>query len=571
MRAERPWHAHYPEEVLPAYPFPTGNVAQLLLNAAENMPKQIAIRFFDSKMTYESLRDEAYRFANALQEQFDLQKGDRVAIMLPNCPQLVIAYFGTLLAGGTVVMTNPLYQEEELAYQVKDAESVILVTLDLLLPRVLPVQAHLGKQSIIYTSIKEYLPFPKNKLYPLKMKKEGHSLHIPKQSGLQGLQHLLYSTSPKRCVVQVDDAQDLALIQYTGGTTGLPKGVMLTHANLLANTIQTTTWSYKLQYGQESYMGVIPCFHVFGLTVLLNQCTHMAGTLILMPRFDPDEVLGHIQKYRPTIFPGVPTMYMALSHHSRIHDVDLSSIEVCISGSAPLPLEVQQRFEALTGGRLTEGYGLTETAPVTHVNPIWGKRKSGSIGIPLPNTDCYVVHPDTRKPCSRGEVGELAVKGPQVMKGYWKRPVETAQVLQDGWLYTGDLATMDEDGYFTIVDRKKEMIISSGFNVYPREVEEVLYRHPGIKEAAVIGIPDAYRGETVKAFIVPRENTSVHESQLDEWCRQRLAAYKVPRHYEFRDQLPKTIIGKVLKRALIEKQMEQKSTHKSEDTNRDGS
>lgn len=379
---------------------------------------------------------------------------------------------------------------------------------------------------------------------------------MPQGEGIFSFKELIAASPNIAVYEEVDAENDLALLQYTGGTTGLSKGVMLTHYNLLANAVQINNWFYRAVPGEEVFLAALPFFHVFGMTVLMNQSVSIAGKLVIVPKFDVDLVLKTITKMRPTLFPGAPTMYISLINHAKIEDYDLSSINVCVSGSAALPLEVQERFEQLSGGRLIEGYGLTESSPVAHVNPIWEKRKLGSIGIPVPDTDAKIVDPVTAEELPVGEIGELIIKGPQVMKGYWNRDEETRQTLRDGWLFTGDMGTMDEDGYFFIVDRKKDMIIASGFNIYPREIEEVLYEHPHVKEAIVAGVPDPYRGETVKAFIVPREGAPISKEELNKWCRERLAAYKVPRMYEFRDSLPKTLVGKVLRRRLLEEEME---------------
>ncbi|BFH68084.1 long-chain-fatty-acid--CoA ligase [Paenibacillus dendritiformis] len=548
---ERPWIRHYPEEVAPTADYPKHNVAQLLIQAAVQYPSRTAVHFMGGNLSYQQLLDAAYRFANGL-HALGIKSGDRVALMLPNCPQMVIAYYGSLLAGAVVVMTNPLYMEGELINQLNDAGAKVIVTLDMLLPRVRQVKRHTPLTYIICGSLREYLPFPLRFLYPLKAKKEGHSLHIPHEPGLFRFKSWLKSHTPQPVLCPVDAENDIAMLQYTGGTTGTAKGVMLTHYNLVANTVQTANWCYKANRGGERFLAALPCFHVFGLTVLLNQAMHLAGELVLLPRFDTLQVLDAIEKKKITVFPGAPTMYIAINHHKEVQRFDLSSVKVCVSGSAALPLEVQERFEALTGGRLIEGYGLTEASPVTHANPIWGLRKTGTIGIPFPDTDAKVVHPETFEPLPPGEIGELAVKGPQVMKGYWNRPEDTAAVLKDGWLLTGDMAKMDEDGYFMIVDRKKDMINASGFKVYPRDVEEVLFEHPAVREAVVIGVPDPYRGETVKAFVVRAEAAGTTAEELEAWCRERLAAYKVPRLYEFREELPKTMVGKVLRRRLAE-------------------
>ena len=486
--------------------------------------------------------------------------------MLPNCPQAVIAYYGVLLAGAIVVQTNPLYVERELKHQLLDSGAITLITLDLLYPRIErvrgkdPENGPLSKlKNVIVTSIKDGLPFPKNLLYPIKQRKEGFKSVIPYgQNGYVAWSTLLTKKSLSYERPTLAQHHELAALQYTGGTTGTPKGVMLTHRNLVTNTLQTMEWCSRVKIGEERYLAALPLFHVFGLTVLMNMSVRTAGCLVLLPKFDVNEVLKTIDKMKPTIFPGAPTMYVALIQAARKQTtpLDLSSIEVCISGSAALPLEVQEQFESLTGGRLIEGYGLTETSPVTHANPIWGERKIGTIGLPFPDTDAAIISVETGERLPPGQLGELIVKGPQVMSGYWNRQEATDEVLADGWLKTGDLAKMDEDGYFIIMDRIKDIIIASGFNIYPREIEEVLFEHPAVAEASVVGIKDAYRGETVKAYIVLKDNYIVSNEQLDVWCRERLAAFKVPHQYAFRDSLPKTMVGKVLRRKLIEEEQQ---------------
>jgi long-chain acyl-CoA synthetase len=357
----------------------------------------------------------------------------------------------------------------------------------------------------------------------------------------------------KEMEVDIDPVEDIALLQYTGGTTGFPKAAMLTHRNLIANTVMGAYWMYQCEKGNESILGVLPFFHVYGMTAVMNLSIMQGYKMILLPKFDPETTLKTIQKLKPTLFPGAPTIYIALLNHPKLKNYDLSSIKACISGSAPLPVEVQEKFETVTGGKLIEGYGLTEASPVTHANFLWdGERVKGSIGVPWPDTEAKIISLETGEEAKINEIGELVVRGPQIMKGYWNQPIETEAVLRDGWLYTGDLGYMDERGYFFIVDRKKDMIIASGYNIYPREVEEVLYEHPKVQEAAVIGIPDVYRGETVKAFIVLKQGEECTKEELDHFVRSRLAAYKVPRIYEFRKELPKTAVGKILRRVLIE-------------------
>lgn len=555
----RPWLRHYPEEVPPQLTYPECNIAQFLIDAVHRYPDNNALYFMGKTMTYRELYEAAARLASGLASR-GIKAGDRVAIMLPNCPQAVISYYGALFAGAVIVQTNPLYVERELEHQMKDSGASAIITLDMLYARVARVRGETPEEGpvpelkhVIITSLKDGLPFPKNMLYPIKQRKEGFRPDIPyDKKGVIAYRKLLKEGDPNAPLPEIGKGDDLAALQYTGGTTGTPKGVMLTHANLVANSYQTGAWCYKAEDGKERFLAALPLFHVFGLTVLMNMSVLRAGSLILLPRFETETVLKTIDEQKPTIFPGAPTMYVALINHPSSSKSDLSSVNVCISGSAALPLEVQEQFEALSGGRLIEGFGLTEASPVTHANPIWGLRKIGTIGVPFPDTDAIVADPATGKRLPSGELGELFVRGPQVMKGYWQRPDETAKTIVNGWLRTGDLATMDEDGYFTIMDRIKDVIIASGFNVYPREVEEVLFEHPAIKEASVLGVKDAYRGETVKAYIVLKDGWQVSRSQLDRWCRERLAAYKVPHYYAFKETLPKTMVGKVLRRKLAE-------------------
>lgn len=553
MPLEKPWLRHYPQEIDPTYDYPRHNVAQFLIDAAREYPKRPALEFMGKRLSYEQLLEECCRFANAL-VRLGIGSKDRVAIMLPNCPQTVIAYYGTLMAGCIAVLTNPLYKERELAIQLTDSGAAAIVTLDVLYPRVRAVQARTQLKHAIVTSIKDYLPFPKNVLFSLKMKKNVQAAGVKYNDHVHAFVPLLKSVPTKFTCVEVDGENDLALLQYTGGTTSTPKGVMLTHRNLVANTMQSAAWFYKVKRGEEIFLGALPFFHVFGMTILLNLCTLCRGMNVLVPKFEASEMLRIIHKLRPTVFPGAPTMYISLINHPDTNRYDLSSIHTCISGASSLPLEVQEKFEAMTGCVLIEGYGLTEASPITHANLLWGMRKNGSIGIPFPDTEAKIVDSYTGEELPQGEVGELIVRGPQVMKGYWNRPEETVTSLRDGWLYTGDLGRQDEDGFFSIVDRKKDLIIAGGFNIYPREVEEVLYEHPSVKEAVVVGVPDSYRGETVKAYIVTRAGTQVTEDELNVWCRERMASFKVPRQYEFRSELPKTIAGKVLRRMLLEEE-----------------
>ncbi|OLO27855.1 long-chain fatty acid--CoA ligase [Alkalihalophilus pseudofirmus] len=547
------WHNKYPKEVPHSINYEDQTLHGLLKDTYERSPSKKATYFFGKQMTYADLFRSTCKFANALMEA-GLKKGDRVSIMLPNCPQAVIAYYGTLMAGGVVVQTNPLYMERELEHQLADSGAKFILCLDLLYSRVMKVKHNTKVEQIIVTAIKDYLPFPKNLIYPFIQKKNyGFKPQVTYNNTTVSFLSFLSKGSEDPPQVEVDAKEDLALLQYTGGTTGLAKGVMLTHRNLVANTTQCFHWMYKINSQENRILAALPFFHVYGMTVSMNISIMTAAQMFIVPKFDPKEILQIIDKHKITIFPGAPTMYIGLVNHPDIQNYDLSSIEACISGSSSLPAEVQAKFEEITGGRLVEGYGLTEASPVTHCNPIWEDRRASSIGLPWPDTDAVIfIEPgEVAKP---GEVGELAVRAPQVMKGYWNRPEETQATFYEDWLLTGDMGYMDEDGYFYIVDRKKDMIIAGGFNIYPREIEEILFEHEAIQEAVVIGVPDPYRGETVKAFVVTKEGVSVSEKELDAFCRDQLAAYKVPRHYEFRTELPKTMVGKVLRRVLVEEE-----------------
>lgn len=552
MEMNRPWHQHYPAEIPKSLTYDETPLYQFLLDSGEKFKEKKALHFMGKEMTFGEVLSKAKKMANFLQQK-GLKKGDRVASMLPNVPQAVITYYGALLAGGIVVQVNPLYTERELEYQLKDSGAKYIICLDILLPRVSKVKDNTDLDHIIVTRIADYLPFPKNLIYPFIQKRQYNmSVKVEENESTHIWKNIFESVSEDYEKVEIDPKKDLALLQYTGGTTGRPKGVMLTHFNLVANVEMCKMWMYKLNGEEQVVLGVLPFFHVYGMTTVMNLSILYGSMMVLLPKFEVEEVLKTIEKHRPTLFPGAPTIYIGLLNHPDIEKYDLSSIQACISGSASLPLEVQEQFEKITGGKLVEGYGLTETSPVTHANFIWGKRINGSIGVPWPDTDAKIVKDGTLEELPVGEIGEIAVKGPQVMLGYWNKEEETKEVLNNGWLLTGDMGYMDEDGFFYVVDRKKDMIIAGGYNIYPREVEEVLFEHPGVLEAAVIGVPDEYRGETVKAVIVPKKGVTLDEKELNEYCRKHLAAYKVPRIYEFRDELPKSIIGKVLKRKLVE-------------------
>ncbi|WP_017726656.1 long-chain-fatty-acid--CoA ligase [Halalkalibacterium ligniniphilum] len=555
MTEEKVWLKHYPEEIPHSITYEERTLHSYLKEAANEFSSNVAVHFLGKDITYAEIYDQAKQFANQLQS-LDVKKGDRVAIMLANSPQSVISYYGALMIGAIVVQTNPLYVERELEHQLVDSGAKVIVCLDLVFPRVSKVRKNTKLEYVIVTSIKDYLPFPKNLLYPIVQKKNtGMKIEVSYDQTTLAFKEFIKVGSTTEPEVEVDAKEDLALLQYTGGTTGPAKGVMLSHYNLVANTVQGIHWTYQTERGKEKMLAALPFFHVYGMSVVMNLAIMSGHTMIVLPKFAAKDVLKAIQKHRVTLFPGAPTMYVALINDPQIKEYDLSSIKACLSGAAPLPLEVQQRFEELSGGKLVEGYGLTETSPVAMANPIWGKRKSGSIGVPWPDTEAIVFSAETGEVAEPKEVGEIAVRGPQVMKGYWNRPEETAKVFKDDWFLTGDMGYMDEDGYFYIVDRKKDLIIAGGFNIYPREIEEVLYENEAIQEAVVIGVPDEYRGETVKAFVVLKQGKTITEKELNEYCRKHLAAYKVPRFYEFREELPKTLVGKILRRVLVEEEM----------------
>lgn len=556
MYESKPWLALYPKEIPATLEYTREPVQQYLVKSAEKYPEKVAIHFMGKDITYKKLYDDVLNFAGYLQGDLGISKGDRVAIMLPNTPQAVISYFAILMAGGIVVQTNPLYTERELEYQMKDSGAKAIITLDILYPRVSKVMPQTELKHVIVTAIKNYLPFPKNLIYPFIQKKQyGIVVNIKHGGNTHLLTEILKMKPQKVRKVDFNPDEDVALLQYTGGTTGFPKGVMLTHKNLIANTKMCKAWLYKSKPGEESVLAIIPFFHVYGMTTVLILSVMQTNKMILLPKFDVETTLKTIQKQRPTLFPGAPTIYIGILNYPELKKFDLSSIHSCISGSAALPVEVQEKFEAVSGGKLVEGYGLTEASPVTHANFLWDvPRVKGSIGVPWPDTEVKVVSTETGETVPIKEIGEIMIKGPQIMKGYWNRPEDTKEVLHEGWLYTGDLGYMDEQGYFYVVDRKKDMIIAGGYNIYPREIEEVLYEHPDVVEAVAAGIPDPYRGETVKAYIVLKEGSTVTEEEMNQFSRKYLAAYKVPRYYEFRQELPKTAIGKILRRMLVEEE-----------------
>lgn len=537
MKVEKVWYKQYPSSISPDMEFPVKTMPEILRETVEKIPDHIAIKFYSKEIRYKELWSFSSMFAASLQ-QTGIEKGDRVAIMLPNCPQYIISYYGILKAGAIVTQVNPMYLEKELLYILNDSAAKTIVVFEPLYPRIKAIAENTALERIIVVSFE------------------------PEKSTLQGEDELFeqfIGNGIGRAIlpVEIDPIEDVAVLQYTGGTTGVSKGAMLTHRNISVNAQQSYAFFEKEHpFGESRCLTVIPLFHVFGMTSCMNLSILGGATIILLPKFELQEVLQTIKDEQPTTFPGVPTMYIALVNHPHAEAYGIDSIKTCNSGSAPIPVQTLHEFEKRTGAKILEGFGLSEAAPVTHCNPPFGIRKPGSVGIGMPGTDYKIVDLSTgEKEMPVGKLGELVVRGPQIMKGYWNMPEETDNTIRDGWLYTGDIAKVDEDGYLYIVDRKKDMIIASGYNVYPRDIEELLYEHPAVQEAVVIGIPDEYRGETIKALIVKRANQAVTEQEIIDWTRERIAAYKVPEYVEFRTELPKTMVGKILRRALREESL----------------
>lgn len=548
---EKPWLTRYETYVQEKLTYERTCITEFLERSAQSYPDRMALLFQGYEISYRQLDDMVNRFAACLTD-FGIRKGDRVAVLLPNLIPCVATFYAALRIGAIAVMNNPLYSDRELEHQFTDSKAKILITLDLLANRMIDLRPRTSIKQIIYTSIGDYLPFPKNLLFPLVAKRKKLAADVKSAPDVFRWKKVLkpYEAKPVQTEVGFDD---VAIYQYTGGTTGVSKGVMLTHANLSQQVQQIAAWFPRTIKREEIMLGALPFFHVFGLSTSMNFAIYMGWGNVLVPKPQADQLLETITKYRPSFAPMVPTMYIGILNHPRIDQVDLTSIKGCFSGSAPLPVEVIRNFEEKTGAVIVEGYGLTETTPVTHINPFNPeKRKIGSIGLPISDTECRVVDlEDGRTDLPPGKAGELLVRGPQVMKGYLNMPEETNQVLtEDGWLHTGDIAEMDEEGYFFIVDRKKDMIISGGYNVYPRDIEEVFFEHPKVIEACVVGIPHPHRGEAAKVFVALKPGETVTEEELLDYCRERLAKYKWPVEIEFRDELPKTNVGKVLRKDL---------------------
>jgi len=557
----KPWTRHYDPDVPASLVYPSVPLQAMLDDAAENHPNSTATIFFNRKRSYRSISEAAWRFANGLR-RLGVKTGDRVALVLPNSPQFVIAFYGALRAGAIVVPCNPLYTPPELQHQLADSGATVVVALSRFYPVVKAARANTAVEHVIVTNIKEEMPRVLRLLFTLaKEKKDGHRQPFAGDAGAISMRQAL--SAPADPFDAGTGPDDLAVLQYTGGTTGISKGAMLSHRALVANTLQCRAWFTNLRDGADVAMAVMPFFHVYGLTVVMSLAVQGAAAMILEPQFDLDHVLKDVQRYRPKLFCGAPRIYNAINNSPLAQKYDLQSIEACVSGSAPLLVETHRRFVELTGGSLVEGYGLTEAAPVTHCNPLFGqgKQKVGSIGVPYPDVESKIIDLETgEQEMPPGEPGELILRGPQLMDGYYKRPDETAQTIRNGWLYTGDIATVDPEGYVSIVDRKKEMIIVSGFNVYPREVEEALFTHHAVMDAAAIGVPHPIKGEEVKAFVVLKPGATATAEDIRAHCEKHLAPFKRPKEIEFRDSLPKTLIGKTLRRQLAQEDKAKRKT-----------
>src|SRR4051812_4594904 len=551
----RPWLASYPPDVPTEFEPPDVPLTRLLDDAAEAFPGNVAITAAGTTFTYRRVRALVDRFAGGL-ASLGVGPGDRVALVLPNCPQHVIAFFATLRLGATVVQCSPLSTQVELIEQLTDCSPAVVVCLDRTLETVERVRSAVGLQHLVVTSLADYLPSAQRLRLrlPLPSARADRARLVARNAPTGVAKQFRALAQHKETAVQapVEPATSVAVLQYTGGTTGSSKAAKLSHRNLVANAYQMRLWLPEATSGREVTLAVLPLFHVYGLTLCLLMTVLLAGRLVLLPRFDLDVVFDAIDEEHPTLFPGVPPIYQALLDAPRLRRTDLRSIRACVSGAMKLPIDVQERFERVTGGRLVEGYGTTEASPATHCSPLTGTRRPGSVGLPLPGTDARIVDPDDpSRVLPLGEPGELAVRGPQVFLGYGSSDSPEQPLLDDGWLLTGDIATMDEAGFFTVVDRKKDLIIAGGFNIYPTEVESVICAHEDVVDCCVIGLPDRYRGETVKAFVVPREGSQLEESDVLEHCVARLSAYKVPKFVELRTDLPRTAMGKALRRLLV--------------------
>ena len=551
-----PWEKRYPEFVKWDHTIEAKPVFSLLEETAKKFPDAPAFNFMGKRYNWEEIDRLSNKVAKGLQEQ-GLKKGDKVGLFLPNCPLFLISYYGILKAGGTVVNYNPLYARSELEHQINDSLTRFMITANLAMLcdnlHSMPGKTFLEK--IFVCDFTQMLSFPKNILFKVFKHKDIAQLDFDNKR-ISSTDDL-FNNDGQYDDPKINPVQDIAVLQYTGGTTGVPKGAMLTHQNVYANVIQIESWFDDIEMAGERMVGVLPFFHVFAMSAVMNISVRFAMEIIALPRFDLDQTLKLIDKHKPTFFPAVPAIYTAINNHKKRDSYNLSSIKYCVSGGAPLPVEVKNTFEDVTGCVLVEGYGLTESSPVLTVNPTAGKNNpSGSIGLPLPQTHIRLIDPETGKDVKHGEKGELCAKGPQVMKGYWNKDDDSKNVFYGDYLRTGDVAVMDEDGFFYIVDRIKDLIITNGYNVYPRHVEEAIYGHPAVEECIVAGLPDKNRGEIVKAWVKLKDNMSLDEASLREFLSDKLSRYELPKRYEFRDKpLPKTMIGKLSRKDIVAEEL----------------
>ncbi len=556
---DRPWLAQYDKGVPQHIDYPSVPLFYFLEDSARKYPDTPCTIFKGAKISYREMNELTDRLAAGLAD-LGIKKGDRVGVFIPNTPQFVLAYFALLKLGAVVVAINPLYSAREIEHQVNDAGIEVMLVMSNFYNLIKQVQPKTKLRTVVVTNIKETLPSILSFLFTLtKEKKDGFRVQLAE--GDRWLQDLISAHKPEdRPKVEVT-SEDVALLQYSGGTTGISKGAIALHRNLVANALQVRKWMVSAEDGKEVVLMAIPLFHVYGMVAGMCFAIFSGASMVMVPNpRDLKDVLTNIQKYKASIFPGVPTLYNAINNHPEVlaGKWNLSTIKACISGSAPLMRETKDKFEALTGGKLFEGYGLSEAPTATHCNPMFGENPPGSIGLPLPDVNCRIISLDDEVTVlPTGEIGELVIQGPQVMKGYHNMPTETANALRDGWLYTGDIARMDEKGFFYIVDRKKELIKPGGYQVWPREVEEVISGNPKVLEVGVAGVPDPYRGETVKAWVVLKPGETATEEEIRGWCKDRLAKFKVPTVVEFRSELPKTTVGKILRRELVRQHKEQ--------------
>lgn len=545
---DKPWLQHYSSWVPERIDYKEILIHEYLENSAGKYPDNIALIFMGYKVSFRELHDMVDRFATCLTD-FGVKKGDAVAVILPNCIPCVVAYYAILKIGAIAVMNNPLYSDRELQYQYTDSGSKVLITLDLLANRMIDMRPRTKIKQIVSTSMGDYLPFPKSALFPLVAKKKGLAADVKQAENVYSWKEVLkkYPANPPKVTLKFDDT---AVYQYTGGTTGVAKAAILTHKNLSCMIQMYHTW-FNEQDAVETALAAPPFFHVLGMSAAMNLPLSKGWKNILIPRPQPKELLEAVRKYQPTLTPLVPTMYVGILEHPDLKKTSLKSFKIMTSGGSSLPVEVLNKFKELTGVNINEGFGMTETSPQTHLNPYKGVSKVGSIGIPYPDTDVRIVDIETgKKEVPAGEEGEMIFRGPQITKGYLNKPEETRKAIRNGWLYSGDIAYMDEDGYFFIVDRKKDLIISSGYNIYPREIDEVLYEHPKVLKAAAIGVPDPKRGEKIKVFVVLKDGMTATADEIMEYCRQKLGKYKWPSEIEFRTQLPESTVGKILRKEL---------------------